>query len=84
MARKRFFVEIEAIKKELAKDQRRARFYSIGHIARMLNVGYMTIYREVTIGRLDGSLIRGSWRVPVEGLLKYLEKTHPFNQQEKK
>lgn len=68
--------EIETIRVELKKGPE---FFTLQEVADTLKVHYITIYRLVTIGELDASMVAGCWRVPKTALQAYLEKRHPFN-----
>ena len=72
--------EIESIRKEVAKGPE---FYTIQQAADMLKVHYITIYRLIVVGEIDGSMVAGCWRIPSTALRDYLEKRHPFNMPDK-
>lgn len=72
--------EIETIRKEIAKGPE---FYTLKEAATTLKVHYITMYRLVTIGEIDASLVAGCWRIPANALQSYLEKRHPFNMEDK-
>ncbi|MBI3584220.1 MAG: helix-turn-helix domain-containing protein [Nitrospinae bacterium] len=80
MARQSELFEIETIKKEMSKGPC---FYTVKDAADILKVNYITLWRLITFGEIDGSKIGGTWRIPANALIDYLERRHPFNMEDR-
>ena len=54
-------------------------FLSVGEVAVILRIAYISVWRRVVVGDLAASKIGGTWRISRQALLAYLQNRHPFN-----